>query len=172
MDRGRFHAVKAAYHCLVFFTKWPLVLLILVWSFGACSIWLIRKTNNWIRIPVMALLFFIVGILGLFIGLMTLPTGCFSESKLIYSPNHTKGARILTSDRGGLGGDTSVVVFSHHGLSAGGGFSGSWKSVEEKDIVWESDKELRISYVGNMTSCESAPDLKVQCVPRDKPSTP
>jgi hypothetical protein len=154
------------------FTKWPLVMLMLIWTLSAIFIGLVRKTNKWIRRPVRVILSLVVAVLGLSIALLTLPTGCFSESKLIYSPDRSKAARIFVSDEGALGGSSTISVFWNHGLSTKAIFSGSWKSAEEKDIEWISNDELRISYVGYMNLCQSAANVKVQCVSKDKPPTP
>jgi hypothetical protein len=107
-----------------------------------------------------------------FIGLGSIAilfAGCgalfVSTSMPIYSPDRTRALRIENLDRGALGGDTSVILYSSFGFRQSFIFTGEWKIAEVKDLRWSSNNEVLIGWHGSVlpSTCEDAQGVTVRC---------
>jgi len=129
------------------------------------GIWVVRKKRWPVRIPV-RILSALVALCGVFFWLILLvfPSPRF-YSAAVYSPNQKSAARIDDYNASGLGGaDTSVELFTFHGLKRDVVYFGEWKSVGTNGLRWKSDSELEILYDGPNCACKSTQRVLVRCV--------
>jgi hypothetical protein len=95
--------------------------------------------------------------------------GCDGDgpSAAIYSPDHTKAVFLESDDEGATGGGTGADLYSHHGLSTISIYYGGWKTIQEKDVHWLSNSELKIEYKSDAppVMCQSSKTVKVTCEP-------
>jgi hypothetical protein len=129
------------------------------------SSWVVRKKRWPVRIPV-RILSALTALCGVFFWLigLALPSPRF-YSAAVYSPNRKTAARIDDYNASGLGGgDTSVELFTFHGLKCDIVYFGEYKSVGANDLQWKSDSELEIYYDGPTGDCKSTQRVLVQCI--------
>ena len=138
------------------------LLLAAIWAFRAAS-----SMRKIIRVSVRLLSGFII-VLASTVTLILAGCGTVTRSAPIYSPDHQKAIRITDLDWGAVGGDTSVELYSHHGLISEKVFTGEFAAVGPKDISWVNDSEVSIRYSGFATktaeTCNQAHSVKVKCV--------
>jgi len=150
------------------FIEWWIVrrLVILITAIALCSgfVWSVRGKRKRIKVPVMLVGSPVVILAALALALQVLAAGCLSYSAPVYSPSHSEAARVRTDDEGGLGGNSHVDVFRHHGLDSQEAYWGEWRSVGPEDIHWVSDTELKIEHDGPAYTCESMRSVKVTCI--------
>jgi hypothetical protein len=134
---------------------------------------IVRRSNLWVRIPIIIATIPIGLIAALFILLMALAqvSGCNSHGVPVYSPNGKSAARVETDDEGATGGGTGVQLYSVHGFWTSSVFYGGWKSVEDQDLEWQSDTNLVVHYVHyggyrEADNCHSFGEIHVTCVPK------
>ncbi len=76
--------------------------------------------------------------------------------------------RIENLDGGALGGTTSVGLYSLEGLMKEEVLTGEWNIVEQKDLHWDGNGHLLITYDGrwgNIPTCYRARSIEVNCIP-------
>src|SRR6266481_5257222 len=98
-----------------------------------------------------------------------------SYSAAVYSPNRKTAARIDDYNASGFGGaDTSVELFTFHGLKQDIVYLGDFKTVGANDLRWKNDSELEIYYDGPTCGCKGTQRVLVRCVPKSsiKPRQP
>lgn len=140
-----------------------LIIALLVFSF-----WAVRNLRWPVRIPVRILsaLIALCGVLPWLI-VFALPWP-HSYSAAVYSPNRKTAARIDDYNASGFGGaDTSVELFTFHGLKQDIVYLGDFKTVEVNELRWRNDSELEIYCDGPSSNCKSTQRVLVRCVPKD-----
>jgi hypothetical protein len=159
-------------HIMVFIEWWLVcrfAILFGVLILACISIWLVRRRRRLVRIVVAVIGSPIAVLAALLLGLQALPLGCLSYSAPIYTPDHTKAARVRTDDEGATGGNSQVEIFWNHGFSAEDVYWGEWRSVDGPDIRWISNNSVEIIHDDPMYDCHSTPNIAVRCIPRIKP---
>jgi hypothetical protein len=140
------------------------------------SIWLFRKvrsTTPRLRILIQICSALVAGV-SLLLLLMFLGVELMSKStnsELLYSPDRKFALRVESETSGALGGDTDILLYSHHGMASHRIYVGEFWSVRLEDIRWVNNRELLISYP--MSPSDRPPyecggtfgDIKVQCAP-------
>ncbi len=159
------------------FVEWWLVkrfaILIVILIASCASWWLVRNRRKSICIAVMILSSPVAVLAALFLALQFLALGCLSYSSPVYSPDHSQAARVRTDDEGATGGNSHVELFWNHGFSSMDVYSGGWKSVEVRDLQWESNSAFVLQHYLPVYLCESSPTVKVTCLERpSSPTTP
>jgi len=140
---------------------------LLVIALPVFSFWVVRNKRWPVRIPV-RILSALIELCGVFFWLIlfALPWPHF-YSPAVYSPNRKTAARIDDYNASGFGGaDTSVELFTFHGLKQDIVYFGEFKSLGATDLRWKSDSELEIYYDGPTCDCKSAQGVLVRCVPK------
>lgn len=133
------------------------------------SIWGFRALKNqraWVRVPLRILAVLVCIIDGLLLCLLIF--GIFamdSHSALIFSPDHHHAAQIWNTDGGAIGGDTSVTIYSDWGFKRELVLWGMWDVVEQKDVHWNGNSELLITYRNDPPNCSNTKSIAVHCVP-------
>ena len=128
--------------------------------------WVVRNRHKAIRVAVIILSSPVAVLAGLFLALQLLALGCLSYSSPVYSPDRSQAVRIRTDDEGATGGNSHVELFWNHGFSSKEVYSGGWKSVDVKDLKWESNSMLDLRHDSPMYVCESSRSVKVNCLER------
>jgi hypothetical protein len=158
----------------ILFIEWWVVrrfaILLALLVVSCAAIWFVRKRRRSLRIAIAIVGSPIAVLASLFLALQVLALGCLSYSNPVFSPDHSQAARVRTDDEGALGGNSSVELFSKHGLSATEVYWGRWTSVDVKDVRWVSDTDLDIVHDGPMYYCQSSSSVKVHC--RQRASAP
>jgi hypothetical protein len=140
-----------------------LFLIIVLPVFG---FWVVRNKPWPVRIPVRVLSALIM-LCGGFLWFIVLSLPGNSYSAAAYSPNKKTAVRIADYNASGLGGaDTSVELFTFHGLERDVVYFGEWKSVGTDDLRWRNDSELDIYHDGSMHNCKSTQHVLVRCIPK------
>jgi hypothetical protein len=155
------------------FIEWWLVqrfaVMIAVLIASCCGWWLVRNRRKSIRVAVIILSSPVAILTGLFLALQVSALGCLTYSTAVYSPDHSTAARVRTDDEGATGGNSQVELFWNHGLSSKDVYLGGWKSVDVKDLKWESNSTLVVQHDLPMYACESSPGIRVTCLERPAP---
>jgi len=109
---------------------------------------------------------------SLFGFLLWAASGCQSNSTPIYSPSGAMAVRIENADQGGLGGTSSVMLYSAHGLRQDLVYWGPLGSVEPLGIYWTSDSSLSVHYSSGLHrdefQCFAPTVARVDCSPRQR----
>jgi hypothetical protein len=89
-------------------------------------------------------------------------------SAALYSPDHTRAVFLETFDAGAMGGGTSAELYSHYGFSKTLIYVGNWRSLEEQNVHWLSNSELKIEYYSDTAPemCQSTKTVRVICEPQ------
>ena len=128
------------------------------------TFWVVRNKRWLVRIPVRTLSA-LIALCGVFFWLMLALTWPWFYSVAVYSPNRKTAARIADYNASGFGGaDTSVELFTFHGLKRNIVYFGEYKSVGANDLRWKSDSELEIYYDGPSRDCKTTQRVLVRCV--------
>lgn len=151
------------------FIEWWLVLRVcaiaLLVAAGAYGAWVVRGRRLPLRLPVslFSLLLVLSGASGaVFLWGFPNPN---SYSAPIYSPNRKMAVRVIEYNASGFGGaDSSVELFSAHGLKSKVVFFGEYRSVDAENTRWISDSELEVAYQGKLLNCTSAFNVSVRCI--------
>jgi hypothetical protein len=145
------------------------------------SIWLFRKvrsTTPRLRIPIRIFSALVAGV-SLVVLLLLIGAGFMSKStysELLYSPDRRFALRVESESSGALGGDTDIVLTSHHGLASHLIYVGEFGSVRLDDVRWVNDRDVLISYP--LSPQDRPPykcggtfgDIQVLCIPNKKSS--
>jgi biotin transporter BioY len=95
-------------------------------------------------------------ILGL---LFSVFAGIPDTYQTVFSPDHKIAARLEIAGRG----ETSVILYEHHGFLTHPVFEESYSSAEE--IQWNGNRESQVFYRGSGNDCSSTAEVKVICIP-------
>jgi hypothetical protein len=151
------------------FVEWLLIGRICVWlliiALPVFGFWAVRNKRRPVRIPV-RILAALIALSGVFFGLImfALPSPRF-YSAAVYSPSRRTAVRIEDYNASGFGGaDTSVELFTFHGLKRDTVYFGEYKSVGANDLRWKSDSELEIYYDGPTCDCNSTRRVLIRCI--------
>ena len=141
-----------------------------IWLF-----WAVRKRRSAIRLPLQLLNVPAAMLSALFLCLTlmaTLPAQSYGNP--IYSPDRTLAVRAENSDEGAMGGVTVVTLYRWHGFNTSRVYDGSFLSVEDKDLRWISNSELRIDYRIDYKDiferCRNAGGVSVHCIAKPDPA--
>jgi hypothetical protein len=152
------------------FIEWWLVkrfaVLIALLIASCAAWWVVRNRHKSIRVAVTILSSPVAVLAGLFLALQLLALGCLSYSSPVYSPDRTQEVRVRTDDEGATGANSHVELFWNHGFSSKDVYWGGWKSVDLKDLKWESNSMLDLRHDSPMYVCESSRRVKVNCLER------
>jgi hypothetical protein len=146
------------------------IAMVLMGTVGVLGIWLVRGKRSSIRLPVrfFSLSLTVLGVSGV-LFLLVFPNPV-SFSAPVYSPDRQRAARVREYNASGFGGaDSAVELFAAHGFEHRDVFFGEYGSVDLRDIRWQSDTELEISYHGKTDTCTSAFNVRVRCVSQQSP---
>ena len=137
------------------------------------GIWLFRVVKSrrrLVRLPVefgsVALVLLGSVSVLLFIVVLTWGSRISKSSAPIYSPDRKYAIRVESTDEGALGGVTSVVLYSAHGLQTDMIFSGEGNDVEVKDVHWIGNDSVLVLYHHPSQPpyiCSSAREVTVRC---------
>ena len=155
----------------MFFVEWWFIgrvcLGLLIIALSVFSFWIVRNRRWPVRTPV-RILSALIALCGVFPWLIVfaLPWPHF-YSAAVYSPNRKAAARIDDYNASGFGGaDTSVELFTLHGLKQDIVYLGDFKTVGANGLRWKSDSQLEIYYDGPIRDCKSTQRVLVRCVPK------
>jgi hypothetical protein len=158
------------------FIEWWLVerfaVLIALLLASCAGWWLVRNRRKSIRVAIIILSSPVAILSGLFLSLQVLAVGCLSYSPPVYSPDRSQAVRVRTDDEGATGGNSHVELFWNHGLSSQEVYWGSWKSVDVKDLTWESNTTLKVTHYPREYACKSSRAVTVSCLERPYPDVP
>jgi hypothetical protein len=128
--------------------------------------WLVRNRRKSTRVAVIVLSSPVTVLAGLFWALQLMALGCLSYSSPVYSPDRSQAARVRTDDEGATGGNSHVDLFWNHGFSSKEMYWGAWRSVDAKDLKWQSNSTLEVRHDPPVYLCESSRTVKVSCLQR------
>jgi hypothetical protein len=150
------------------FIEWWIVgrlLLLLTAMIAAClAIWVVRGRTKWLRWTTVIFGYPVIVFAVLFFALQVLASGCQSYSSPVYSPDRSQAVRIRTDDEGAMGGNSTVELFSEHGLHSKDVYWGEWRSVDVSGLHWTTNSKLEVRYEGPMYTCESTKAVTVRCI--------
>lgn len=160
---------------MIFFDYRPLVpplICLIVLGVGILIFRAAKNSKPLIRWPSRILSALLIGLSALLLLLSGFFILFFSEttaSAPVYSPDGKRAFRVIDHDGGALGGDTAVMVYSHHGLYAQVIFSGQWKQAEPSNVRWLGDSAISVGYDtgygANSYWCASGHGVDVICTP-------
>ena len=131
-----------------------------IWLF-----WAVRKRRSAIHLPLQLLSVPAAMLSALFFCLTLMATiPAQSYGKPLYSPDRTLAVRTENSDEGAMGGVTVVTLYRWHGFNTSRVYDGSFLSVEDKDLRWISNSELRIDSTDTFEQCRNAGGVSVHCI--------
>jgi hypothetical protein len=140
---------------------------LLIIALPVFSFWAVRNMRRPVRIPVQ-ILSALIALCGVFPWLIVfaLPWP-HSYSAAVYSPNRKTAARIDDYNTSGFGGaDTSVELFTFHGLKQDIVYVGDFETVGVNELRWKNDSELEIYYDGPSCDCKGTQRVLVRCIPK------
>ena len=158
------------------FIEWWLIerftVLIALLIVSCAGWWLVRNRRKSIRVAVIILSSPVAVLVGLFLALQFMALGCLSYSSPVYSPDGSQAVRVRTDDEGATGGNSHVELFWNHGFRSKEVYWGGWKSVDVKDLKWESNSTFDLWHDAPMYMCEGSRKVKVTCLERPSPPVP